>query len=127
MVPLDLRRGVDDHHQPLRHDLLFAGRTARLPRDGGSHRAQCGHDRGASGAVKQEHADRVDVLSLYWHFVDAVWVVVFTVVYSSGGKHDNGVKRASNAFLMGAEGRGRTAGLSPARPAVAPYLVRQAC
>ncbi len=27
------------------------------------------------------HAERVQVLGLYWHFVDAVWVVVFTVVY----------------------------------------------
>jgi len=24
------------------------------------------------------------VLSLYWHFVDVVWVVVFTVVYIIG-------------------------------------------
>jgi cytochrome c oxidase subunit III len=24
------------------------------------------------------------VLTLYWHFVDAVWVVVFTVVYIVG-------------------------------------------
>lgn len=32
----------------------------------------------------QQHSDRVDVLSLYWHFVDAVWVVVFTVVYIIG-------------------------------------------
>ena len=37
-----------------------------------------------TGRVKQEHAYRVDVLSLYWHFVDAVWVVVFTVVYVVG-------------------------------------------
>jgi cytochrome c oxidase subunit 3 len=36
------------------------------------------------GAVKQEHGERIDVLSLYWHFVDAVWVVVFTVVYIVG-------------------------------------------
>ena len=36
------------------------------------------------GDVTQEHAARVDVLSLYWHFVDAVWVVVFTVVYIVG-------------------------------------------
>ena len=34
--------------------------------------------------VAQEHAEKVDVLSLYWHFVDAVWVVVFTVVYVVG-------------------------------------------
>jgi cytochrome c oxidase subunit III len=37
-----------------------------------------------TGRVKQEHVYRVDVLSLYWHFVDAVWVVVFTVVYIVG-------------------------------------------
>jgi len=36
------------------------------------------------GKVSEEHAERVDVLSLYWHFVDAVWVVVFTVVYIIG-------------------------------------------
>src|ERR1700761_6183740 len=36
------------------------------------------------GKMKQEHAERVDVLSLYWHFVDVVWVVVFTVVYVIG-------------------------------------------
>jgi cytochrome c oxidase subunit III len=36
------------------------------------------------GFVKQKHAERVEVLSLYWHFVDAVWVVVFTVVYVIG-------------------------------------------
>src|ERR1700723_4756746 len=36
------------------------------------------------GNVRAEHAERVDVLSLYCHFVDAVWVVVFTVVYVIG-------------------------------------------
>ncbi len=36
------------------------------------------------GKVSQEHAERVDVLSLYWHFVDTVWVVVFAVVYIIG-------------------------------------------
>jgi cytochrome c oxidase subunit 3/cytochrome o ubiquinol oxidase subunit 3 len=29
-------------------------------------------------------AGRLNVLSLYWHFVDAVWVVVFLVVYVLG-------------------------------------------
>ena len=36
------------------------------------------------GKIQQQHADRVAVLSLYWHFVDAVWVIVFTVVYIVG-------------------------------------------
>jgi cytochrome c oxidase subunit 3 len=37
-----------------------------------------------AGRVGVEQSHRVDVLSLYWHFVDAVWVVVFTVVYILG-------------------------------------------
>jgi cytochrome c oxidase subunit 3 len=39
---------------------------------------------GLAGRVGVEQFHRVDVLSLYWHFVDAVWVVVFTVVYILG-------------------------------------------
>jgi cytochrome c oxidase subunit III len=39
---------------------------------------------GLAGRVQQNQARRVDVLALYWHFVDAVWVVVFTVVYVVG-------------------------------------------
>ncbi len=35
------------------------------------------------GHVRTQSA-RIEVLSLYWHFVDAVWVVVFTVVYVIG-------------------------------------------
>lgn len=34
--------------------------------------------------VHPAHADRVKVLAMYWHFVDAVWVVVFSVVYLIG-------------------------------------------
>ncbi len=33
------------------------------------------------GAVKQEHAERISVFGMYWHFVDAIWVVVLSVVY----------------------------------------------
>jgi cytochrome c oxidase subunit 3 len=39
---------------------------------------------GLAGRVGVDQARRVDVLSMYWHFVDAVWVVVFTVVYILG-------------------------------------------
>ena len=37
-----------------------------------------------AGAVGPQHAYRVKTLALYWHFVDAVWVVVFTLVYLVG-------------------------------------------
>lgn len=36
------------------------------------------------GKVTSRYSERLDVFSLYWHFVDAVWVVVFTVVYVIG-------------------------------------------
>ena len=39
---------------------------------------------GLAGAVKKEHTARAEILSLYWHFVDAIWIVVFTVVYVIG-------------------------------------------
>jgi cytochrome c oxidase subunit III len=39
---------------------------------------------GLAGRVGVEQSHRIDVLSWYWHFVDAVWVVVFTVVYVLG-------------------------------------------
>jgi cytochrome c oxidase subunit 3/cytochrome o ubiquinol oxidase subunit 3 len=37
-----------------------------------------------TGHLKEEHEKKLEVLSLYWHFVDAVWVVVFLVVYVLG-------------------------------------------
>ena len=36
------------------------------------------------GKVEPEHSERAEVFSLYWHFVDVVWVIVFTVVYIIG-------------------------------------------
>jgi cytochrome c oxidase subunit 3 len=39
---------------------------------------------GLAGRVGQEQSARIEVLSMYWHFVDAVWVVVFIVVYVLG-------------------------------------------
>jgi len=39
---------------------------------------------GLAGRVGPEQSARIDVLSMYWHFVDAVWVIVFTVVYIVG-------------------------------------------
>jgi cytochrome c oxidase subunit 3 len=37
-----------------------------------------------AGKVRPEQSERVEVLSMYWHFVDVIWVVVFTVVYILG-------------------------------------------
>ena len=39
---------------------------------------------GLRGVALHAHEHRFELLSWYWHFVDAVWVVVFTVVYLIG-------------------------------------------
>jgi cytochrome c oxidase subunit 3 len=39
---------------------------------------------GLANRVSADQSRRIDVLAMYWHFVDAVWVVVFTVVYILG-------------------------------------------
>lgn len=33
------------------------------------------------GGVPQSHALDVEIAGLYWHFVDIVWIVIFTLVY----------------------------------------------
>jgi len=37
-----------------------------------------------AGRLRQNESGRIGVLAMYWHFVDAVWVVVFTAVYIIG-------------------------------------------
>jgi len=33
------------------------------------------------GQLGQDRAETVEIIGLYWHFVDVVWIVIFTVVY----------------------------------------------
>lgn len=35
----------------------------------------------ARGHLPDERAESVEIVGLYWHFVDVVWVIIFTVVY----------------------------------------------
>lgn len=37
-----------------------------------------------AGALRPADTARVEMVSWYWHFVDAVWIVVFSVVYVIG-------------------------------------------
>lgn len=37
--------------------------------------------RGMAGQFSARHHDAVEATSLYWHFVDVVWVVIFTLIY----------------------------------------------
>ncbi len=33
------------------------------------------------GKLPPGRAEAVEIVGLYWHFVDVVWIVIFTVVY----------------------------------------------
>jgi len=33
------------------------------------------------GKLNKEHAETVEIVGLYWHFVDIVWILIFTVIY----------------------------------------------
>lgn len=33
------------------------------------------------GNLTSEHGEKLEIIGLYWHFVDVVWIVIFTVVY----------------------------------------------
>ena len=37
--------------------------------------------RALQGKLGSEHAITVEIAGLYWHFVDVVWIVIFTFVY----------------------------------------------
>ncbi len=37
-----------------------------------------------TGSLRPTHGEHVEMVSWYWHFVDVVWVLVFTVVYIVG-------------------------------------------
>ena len=34
-----------------------------------------------TGRITPDHSETVELVGLYWHFVDVVWIVIFTVVY----------------------------------------------
>ena len=85
MVSADLRARAHHPDEPVRHDLLFARRTARVARDFRAGGAHPGHGvRVARTCASRACRAHADVLAMYWHFVDVVWVVVFTVVYIIG-------------------------------------------
>ena len=85
---LEWKRLIQVHGLTLQTNLFgttfFPRGTPRLPRDRRLVMLLIVLVLTLLGHVRREHAWRTDVLALYWHFVDAVWIVVFTVVYVIG-------------------------------------------
>jgi len=42
--------------------------------------------RGTAGQFSARHHDAVEATSLYWHFVDVVWILLFSLLYLLPGK-----------------------------------------
>ena len=42
--------------------------------------------RGMAGQFSAKHHDAVEATSLYWHFVDVVWILLFSLLYLLPGK-----------------------------------------
>lgn len=59
------------------------------------------------GGLKQENAMTLEIAGLYWHFVDIVWIVIFTLVYllpyasaeGEGGEHASRVQDLAHAVM----------------------------
>ena len=76
------REGLGLHHEPVRLELLHAHRLPRRPRHRRHHHADvAGRHHRCAAASPATEAEVVELIGLYWHFVDIVWIVIFTLVY----------------------------------------------
>ena len=77
-----LARGAEAQTNLFGVQLLHPDRIPRHPRDRrrdlAEHRARSWP---CAGKLPPEKALNLEIAALYWHFVDVVWIVIFTVVY----------------------------------------------
>ena len=77
-----IREGLTHQDQPVRQQLLRAHRLPRRARDPRHRDAAVARRACRCGAsCRSEKSEVVEIAGLYWHFVDIVWIVIFTVVY----------------------------------------------
>ena len=76
------REGLSLSVEPVRHDVLHAHRAARRPRHDRHHlAADALRPLDAGPAASRSSSEAVEIAGLYWHFVDIVWIIIFTAIY----------------------------------------------
>ena len=67
--------------------LLFHDRPARLAHDH-RHPDHSGHrPHGLANRFNEEYYAPLEMVGLYWHFVDIVWIFLFPLLYLVGGRY----------------------------------------
>ena len=51
------------------------------------------------GGVTQRDAINVEIIGLYWHFVDIVWIVIFTLVYLMPYENINTIQESGHQAM----------------------------
>ena len=59
------------------------------------------------GGVKKDQAINVEIAGLYWHFVDIVWIVIFTLRLPDSVQGGEGPRRHWGLYPPGAADRTR--------------------
>ena len=76
------REGLHARHEPVRVRRSSSSPASTAPTCASASSGCC-----PSGACRcragsgPEKAESVEIAGLYWHFVDVVWIVIFTVIY----------------------------------------------
>ena len=50
--------------------------------------------------LKGRNLQRVELIGLYWHFVDIVWIIIFTVIYLIGFSDGEGLETIEHAATV---------------------------
>ena len=86
-VPNFFLKNIDENGTPSYNSWTFFGQMASQTNRDGAH-VTVGiiwllslWGLATRSRLGQRDAEKVEIAGLYWHFVDVVWIVIFTLVY----------------------------------------------
>ena len=82
---LDRQVEVKDRHR--RYTAFVRAATQPPPQPSAEETSVAAMQEYEERRLSEERVLNVEIVGLYWHFVDVVWVVIFTVIYLLQGEH----------------------------------------